>query len=200
MIATAQPSRAGMVFHRDGSPARAVDVDEAVGLFSRMIDRVKQAGTVPVHLSWNGMPISVGRIDDGVSRLRVTVGAGAGQVEIPLREAWPPAAQRADLLRKLTQYIDGAGQRATRIRQRIDELSAPAPAVARPTAAASPALAAAPSSGAAMRPAGARKALGQAFPAPPTAGAAGGSSSAQSAAAPCADVTSRSRARSGRLR
>lgn len=155
-------TRPGMAFHRDDHPARPVRIPDAVDLFSRMVDRVSEVGSAPAHLTWNGVPITVGRTDDqGEPRLRITVGSADGQVEIPLQKAWPARDERGALLRRLTEYIDGAGDRAAGLRTRAAALDSGSASPAA-TAPGGPADA-----GPAMRPGAAR-----AFPGRPAVSAA----------------------------
>lgn len=70
---------------------------------------------MPAQLRWNGVPIGVHR--SAAERLQILVGPADAQVDIPLRHAWPPVADRAELLSKLVSYINTTGERAEAARQ-----------------------------------------------------------------------------------
>lgn len=134
----------GMVLHVDGKEPQSVGRTRAIELFSLMIDRVQQTGSVPAGLTWNGVPIGVHRSDD--ERLQILVGPPLAQVDIPLRHAWPPVAERDELLGKLVSYINTTGERAEAARQSprpsarpVAERAVPAPPAARHAFPATPA-------------------------------------------------------------
>ena len=120
----AEHNRTGMVLHVDGREPQPVDRIRATELFSLMIDRVQENGSVPAQLRWNGVPIGVHR--SAAERLQILVGPTDAQVDIPLRHAWPPIPGRAELLNKLVSYINTSGERAEAARQSLRPSARPA--------------------------------------------------------------------------
>ncbi|MEU7802640.1 UvrD-helicase domain-containing protein [Micromonospora arborensis] len=111
-VASRNPAE--LIYMPHGGKAQSIALSAGLHRFAEIIDAVERTGSAPGELAWRGVAIRA-HLDDGGQRLAITIASGKDQVPVPMAAAWPGAGERTDLLRTITNYIDRAGQHATRL-------------------------------------------------------------------------------------